>query len=207
MILYGGLLSPFVMRVVLAARAKGLSLPVHEPEGGLKSAGFLKLNPIGKMPTLVDGDFALPESEIIVQYLDEMHPRPSILPDDPRDRARSRLISRLVDVYVVPQLAPVFQGKPVDREGFAAALGYIEHYLSATGPHALGADFTLADCALMPVLFFTDALNARGHTAELVAGHPKLAAYWDRAKLSETGLRMNREMAAALEAFMKARAG
>ena len=117
MILYGGLLSPFVMRVVLAARAKGLSLPVHEPEGGLKSAGFLKLNPIGKMPTLVDGDFALPESEIIVQYLDEMHPRPSILPDDPRDRARSRLISRLVDVYVVPQLAPVFQGKPVDREG------------------------------------------------------------------------------------------
>ena len=69
--LYGGLLSPFVMRVVLTARAKGIELPVEMPEGGIKSDAFLALNPMGKMPCLVDGDFALPESSVIIDYLED----------------------------------------------------------------------------------------------------------------------------------------
>jgi glutathione S-transferase len=204
--LYGGLLSPYVMRVVLAARAKGMDLPVLQPEGGLKTPEFLKLNPIGKMPTLVDGDFALPESEIILQYLEDTHPRPSVLPADPKTRARARLLSRLVDVYVSPNLGPIFAGKGADKTAMTAAFGYIEHYMDAHGPHAVGADFTVADCALMPILFFMDALNGMAGTAAFVAERPKLAAYWDRAKLSESGIRMLRDMGDAFSAFMKQRA-
>jgi glutathione S-transferase len=204
--LYGGLLSPYVMRVVLAARAKGLELPVLQPEGGLKGNAFLALNPIGKMPTLLDGDFALPESEIIVHYLEDVHPRPSIMPQDPKTRARARLIARLIDVYISPRLGPLFQGNGGDLTALDAALGYIEHYLDAGHSHAVGADFSIADCALMPTLFFMDALNATAGTGALMAKQPKLNAYWERAKLSEVGLWMTKEMSTALTAFRKQRA-
>ena len=45
---------------------RDLDLPVEMPEGGIKCDAFLKLNPMGKMPCLVDGDFALPESAVII---------------------------------------------------------------------------------------------------------------------------------------------
>jgi glutathione S-transferase len=204
--LYGGLLSPYVMRVVLAARAKSMDLPVLQPENGLKSSEFLALNPMGKMPTLIDGDFALPESEIIVQYLEDAHPRPSILPADPKTRARARLITRLIDVYISPLLGPLFQGKGADLNALGAALGYIEHYLDSGHSHAVGAEFSIADCALLPTLFFMDALNASAGTAAFVAKNPKLNAYWERAKMSEVGLWMTHEMSTALTAFLKQRA-
>ncbi len=206
MFLYGGLLSPYVMRVVLAARAKGIDLPVKLPDGGLKTPEFLHLNPIGKMPTLVHNGFALPESEVIVQYLEDIHPRISILPANPQERARARLMSRLADVYIMPQLIPVFQGKHVDGAALNAALGYVEHFMGKHDVHAVGHDFSIADCALIPVLFFFDAFQPQQKTADILAGFPKLNAYWQRAKMSDAGMAAIREMSAALSAFMKARA-
>src|SRR5512145_2766913 len=60
--LYGGLASPYVARVVLFARLKGLALEPQMPAGGLKSPEYLAKNPMGKMPALeVDGT-VIPES-------------------------------------------------------------------------------------------------------------------------------------------------
>ena len=65
MLLYGGLASPYVARVVLFARLKGIDLKPVMPEAGIKSPQFLALNPIGRMPVLdVDGA-VIPESEVI----------------------------------------------------------------------------------------------------------------------------------------------
>ena len=50
--LYGSLVSPYVARVAFAARLKGLTLIPELPPGGIKSAEFLHLNPIGKMPAM-----------------------------------------------------------------------------------------------------------------------------------------------------------
>lgn len=207
--LYGGLLSPYVMRVVLAARAKGLDLPVVQPEGGLKTPEFLRLNPIGKMPTLIDGDFVLPESEIIVAFLEEAHPRPSLLPDDPRERARARLLSRLADVYIAPSLQPFFTGKANEEtsRALAQALDYLEHFRRDDDHFAVGHQFTIADCTLIPMLFFLDVFQPQAHTADLVAARPKLSAFWERAKLSDIGIRALREQGEALTHFMKAKAG
>ncbi len=72
--LYGALASPYVARVVLVARYKQLELPVEMPAGGLKSPEYLAMNPFGKMPTLEHGERHVIESEVICEYLEELHP-------------------------------------------------------------------------------------------------------------------------------------
>ena len=82
--LYGAIASPYVARVLMYAKIKGIDLPLSEAAGGnIKSPEYLKLNPIGKMPTLdVDGK-GIGESTIICDYLDDVYPQKSGLPADP----------------------------------------------------------------------------------------------------------------------------
>ena len=94
--LYGALASPYVARVVLAARYKKLDLPVEMPGGGLKSPEYLAMNPYGKMPTLEHGGRHVIESQVICEYLEELYPAPSILPGDALARALARTVSRAV---------------------------------------------------------------------------------------------------------------
>ena len=79
--LYGSLVSPYVARVVLAARAKGLDLaPEAPPGGGIKSPEYLAINPMGKMPALEDGGQCIAESAVILEYLDEAYPQTPLMP-------------------------------------------------------------------------------------------------------------------------------
>ena len=209
--LYGGLLSPFVMRVALAARAKGLTFETRMPEGGLKDAAYLAINPFGKMPALVDGDVALFESEVINEYLDDAHPRPSLRPEGPAQRARMRLLSRIVDLYLIASIVPFFRPDATDADkqgaltGITNALKAIEHVRHGGDKRAIGQDFTLADCSMIPAFFFLDAFQPMGGTADCLASAPQTAAWWERAKTSAEGHYAVGEMGAALQAFMAAR--
>lgn len=212
--LLGGLLSPFVMRAVLVGRFKGHEIPVEMPEGGLKSDAYLRLNPLGKMPTLLDGDFALPESAVIAEYLDEVLPGPSLLPGDAKARARARLLARVADLYLAPALTPVFRAReapdavPAALESLRTALGQLEALRPAGAVHAAGDARTIADATLMPVLFFLDAFDGAFGTARILAeAAPGLAAWWRLAKETPEGARMVAEMQAALAAFTGGRRG
>lgn len=193
--LYGAKLSPFVMRPVLAARAKGHELEPEDFEGGLKSPAFLALSPIGKMPLLVDGDFVLPESQPITDYLDRTLSGPKLAPDEPQAAARCRLIVRLADLYIVPHLGGLFQGRDKPdgiapaKAGIADGLGFIEHFRVASDAFIIGDRFSVADATLIPLFFFFDAMDRGLQTAALVADRPGLAAWWARAKASELGSR------------------
>ena len=205
--IYGGALSPFVMRPVLAARAKGTDLSPEPFEGGIKSEAYLALSPLGKMPLLVDGDFALPESQVIAEYLDSVLPGPSLMPADAQAAARVRLIVRLADLNVVPHLGGLFRGRE-NPEGvapakaaLAEALGHIEHFRVEGDVFAVGDSFSLADATLIPLFFFFDAFDKHMHTAALVTAHPGLARWWDHAKASELGARALAEQAAGLKAM------
>jgi glutathione S-transferase len=205
--LYGGKLSPYVMRVVMAARHKGVALEIEMPAEGIKSPAYLALNPIGKMPTLVDGDFVLPESEVIAQYIDEASDGPSLLPGDAQARARARLISRLVDVYLSPNLSALFGAKDPDAakagiEAMGKCLDYIEHFRGKDYAFAAGDAFSLADCTLVPMLFFLDAFDGQHGTSKLISRLPGLGAWWGRYKASPAGSAIIAEMGAALQAFM-----
>lgn len=207
--LLGGLLSPFVMRAALVARMKGHDIPVEMPADGIKSEAYLKLNPFGKMPTLVDGDLALPESAVIAEYLDEVLDGPSLLPADPRARARARLMARVVDLYLAPALTPVFRAReapeavPAALESLRTVLGQLESLRPPGATHAAGDGFTIADATLMPVFFFLDAFEGPFGTARILAeAAPGLSAWWTEAKRTPEGARMVSEMASALAAFM-----
>lgn len=213
MILYGGKLSPFVMRPLLVSRAKGAEVTMAMFEGGIKCADYLALCPTAKMPLLVDGDLALPESQVIADYLDLALPGPALIPADPKAAAKVRLLVRLADTYVVPQLGGLFRGRenpagvPDALKAMGEALSYIEHYRDAGDEFAFGNSFTQADAALIPLFFFFDALDGAMPTKALVAAQPGLAAWWGRAKASELGAQAVAEQAEGLKAMIASRAG
>ena len=213
MILYGGKLSPFVMRPLLVSRAKGAEVTLATFEGGIKCPEYLALCPTGKMPLLVDRDLALPESQVIAEYLDMALPGPKLLPDDVAGATKVRLLVRLADSYVVPQLGGLFRGRenpagvPDALKGMGEALGYIEHYRSADDEFAYGGSFSLADAALIPLFFFLDALDGPMPTKALIAAQPGLAAWWNRAKASTLGAQAVAEQAEGLKQMMASRAG
>ena len=144
--LYQTYTSPFPTRVRLVLYAKGLTPEIIEPPGfhaTVESKGdYYSINPIGRVPTLVTDDGrALPESEVICEYLEEAYPEPPTLPKDPWGRSQVRLISRLCDFYLVMAMRPLFTASgqsrkrwdraAIDRglEAVETALGYIEAYI------------------------------------------------------------------------------
>jgi glutathione S-transferase len=123
-----------------------------------------------------------------------------------------RLLVRLADSYVVPQLGGLIRGRenpagvPDALKGMGEALGYIEHYRNAADEFAYGNSFTPADAALIPLFFFLDALDGPMPTKALVAAQPGLAAWWARAKASALGAQAIAEQAEGLKQMMASRA-
>jgi glutathione S-transferase len=99
--LYGTPLSPYFCRVWFAALAKDVDLELEIGPPDVQSGPNRKRSPTGKVPFIEDGDILLYESEVIVEYLEDRYPEPPLLPVGASDRAQSRLISRLVDLYVL----------------------------------------------------------------------------------------------------------
>ena len=165
--LYGAIASPYVTRVVMFARIKGVELELADAPGGPRSDQYKAINPIAKIPALeVDGK-VIAESEVICEYLEDAYPTPSGLPADPMGRAASRMVSRIVDLYLapftskmVPQVNPAKRDQLVVDENMAAfskAFGYLEHYMGS-GPFAVGATPTLGDCSAAPYIMLMKKL-------------------------------------------------
>lgn len=184
--------SPFAARVSMAARAKGIALDCVEPPDGPSSEAFKRMSPLGMVPALElpDGR-VLPESEMIVEYLEDSHPEPSLRPDGAADRARARLLARIADLYLAVPLRELFEDTKLQGSEalslsrtiprIRTALALIDHYLD-DGDYALGGRLTTADCALVPLLFFVvrcAPLFARFDHSTPFHGLPRLAHYWD----------------------------
>jgi glutathione S-transferase len=109
MTFYCGSGSPYAWRVWLALEHKALAYELKMlsfSAGDLKQPEFLKLNPRGKVPVLVDGDFVIYESAAILDYLEESYPDSGerLLPDDVKARARARRLVREADSYLAPAM-------------------------------------------------------------------------------------------------------
>jgi glutathione S-transferase len=215
--LYGALASPYVARVVLFARLKGLDLAPVMPEGGLKSPQYLAANPIGKMPVLeVDGR-CIPESEVICEFLQDLHPDRPGMPGTPFERAAVRTVTRVFDVYVSGHTSVLFRNlnpaardaAAVDaaRHGYASGLGYLRHYIAAS-PYAAGPAVTLADCALLPAFAIArkTIVPAFG-IADPTQGSDNLGRWWSTASQDALLGPLLREYEAAVDAFLKMLAG
>lgn len=97
--------SPNCQRVEIAMHEKGLSYeiePIDLKKREQKKPEFLKLNPYGKVPVIIDGQKVLYESCIINEYLDETYPNPPLMPKDPFKRARIRVLTDYGLTYIQP---------------------------------------------------------------------------------------------------------
>jgi glutathione S-transferase len=102
---YYGSGSPFAWRVWLALEQKKLAYDLREmsfSSGDLKSAGYLRISPRGKVPAIEDDGFSLYESAAIVEYLEDQYPDSgaSLFPGDARSKARIRCLINEADVYL-----------------------------------------------------------------------------------------------------------
>ena len=163
---YYGSGSPFGWRVFLALEYKALPYTLRTLSFSARETQqpeFLRINPRGKIPAIVDDDFALYESAAILEYLDERFPEaPRLFPAGLRERAIVRRLVRELDEYLgdpVDRLALEIYFKPPEqwdaalvataRDEAAAELRRLEGMIA--GPFLAG-ELSAADFTLYPVL-------------------------------------------------------
>jgi glutathione S-transferase len=192
--LYFHPLSSFCQKVLIALYENDTSFKPHIVDllDPAAAAAFKAMWPIGRFPVLRDEahDRMIPESSIIIEYLDQNRPgRTRLLPDEP-DRARdTRMRDRFFDLYVnapvqtivFDKLRPPGQNDPFGVEQAKAQLctayDLIERDFdgkTCARTWATGDAFTMADCAAAPALFYADKVLPFAGT------HKNTAAYFDR---------------------------
>ena len=183
--LHGYFRSATSYRVRIALNLKGLSvehLPHHLRKGEQRAPDYLRLNPQGLVPTLEDeGGAVLTQSLAIIEWLDETHPEPPLLPKDPLRRAKVRAVALVLgcDTHPVQNLKVLARlrqlGLPeeqvtdwaawANREGLAACEALLAN---EPGPFCFGDRPSVADLCLVPQLG-----NARRFGVD-VAAFPRL---------------------------------
>ena len=210
--LYHVALSPFAARCRIQIYAKQLPVELVDPPGGLSSESYRKLNPTGKVPALqLDDGSILPESAVIGEYLEDRFPEPALRPADPATRARMRLLVHFADLYLVPPLVALFkQANPAQRSAAVVAerieelrpcYDQLAGFLGP-GPYAVGAELTLADCALFPLFFFATRLHPLLGDKDPTAERAPLSRWWQAVRRHDAIVRVDGELAKALAASM-----
>lgn len=144
-------------RVRLVMSEKGIgNVDIIDVKLGENNDDLVSLNPYNVLPTLVDRELVLYDPEIISEYLDERFPHPPLMPVDPVSRARVRLsLLRIEDDYysLLPDIeegsaAQARKAKKQLREALIA-----DSEVFGALPYFLSDEFSLADCAVMPILW------------------------------------------------------
>jgi glutathione S-transferase len=192
LILHGFRYSVHVRIARIALAEKGLAYEHVEvdPFAPDMPSEYLDLHPFKRVPTLVDGDFVLYETEAITRYIDEAFPGPMLQPTEPRHRARmaqNHLGNRLLWVCVNGPasrrervFAPLRGRQPNEaliRSGIEAShrvLDALETIIPGDGPITGGKGWSLADFHLAPMMtYFTAAAEGK----EALTHYVKLSAW------------------------------
>jgi len=185
--LYGYFRSSASYRLRIALNLKGLTVDT-ESVGLLDAAqlaAYRAVNPQGFVPALDTGEALIPQSIAILEYLEELHPEPALLPPDPAGRAFVRSVAQFVaceihplnNLRVLKHLREIGQDKnAVDawyRHWIADGFARLEAWLAASGrsgPFVAGAAPGIAECCIVPQIF-----NARRYACDLTP-YPALVA-------------------------------
>jgi maleylpyruvate isomerase len=193
--LYSYFRSSAAYRVRIALNLKGLAFeyaPIHLlRDGGQQlKPDYRELNPDGIVPTFIDGDNVLTQSLAIIEYLDETHPEPALLPGTPLDRAfiRSVALQIACEIHPVDNLRILKYLKHTLKVGDEAKDTWYRHWLesgfeslekrlandSRVGKLCFGNTPTLADLCLVPQVYNARRFNldmSRYPTIERIADH------------------------------------
>ena len=187
--LYGHPFSSYTQKVLIALYENGTLFEFRciGPETPQHSAEWLRRWPLRKFPLLVDGEHNIVESSIIIEHLQLAHPGPvRLLPVDPMTALNVRFLDRFFDLHVMEAMqvavdsalkrVPIRSedGLALATERLERAYAWLEGQLAGR-TWAAGGDFTLADCAAAPSLFYAD------WTHRISKAYPVLRTY--RARL------------------------
>ncbi|MFS2110741.1 glutathione S-transferase family protein [Sphingomonas sp. Sphisp140] len=189
MIVFGSTLSPYVRKVMVFGAEKGLNLELQAAGMGRGSPDFVAASPFGKMPGFKDEDFLISDSSAIVAYLDAKYPEPSLIPTEPRARARTIWFDELADTIMMAAGGAIFGQRFVrprvlkmecdhdaadaaERDLMPPILAYLEGAIPESG-YLVEDRLTLADIAVASPLA---TLGCIGVTVD-PATYPRLAAW------------------------------
>ncbi|MBV8341316.1 MAG: maleylacetoacetate isomerase [Gammaproteobacteria bacterium] len=189
--LYGYFRSSATYRVRIALGLKGISwetvvVDLRAPARGQHTSEFRAVNPHGLIPVLIDGEHTVTQSLAILEYLEETHPQPPLLPRAPAERAAVRALALAVacDIHPLNNLRVLEYLRSELAQDDAAVARWYAHWiaqgltalerdaarLSGDGRHMYGRSVTLADVCIVPQM-----ANARRFSCDL-APYPTLCA-------------------------------
>lgn len=181
--LYTYFRSSAAFRVRIALNLKGLAYEpvfVHLAKGEHRKPEYASVNPQGLLPTLVlDDGTHLTQSLAIMEYLEEKHPRPALLPEDSPGRARVRSLCDLIacEIHPLNNLRTLQHLKRALGQSEEQVSAWYRHWIAdglakfelelGASRYCYGDSPTLADCCLVPQIF-----NAKRYGCDL-APYPK----------------------------------
>ena len=162
---HGAGASPFVRKVRAALLEKNVPYELNPVIPFGVSAEFKKMSPLGKIPVLEDGNRTLPDSSVILAYLERVHPTPPLYPSDPYEYARALWFEEYADggmvavigakIFFPKVIGPLFFNRPADTAAIDKAIAedlpplfdYLESQLKPGGWFA-GNMFSVGDIAV-----------------------------------------------------------
>jgi glutathione S-transferase len=201
--LYFHRLSSFCWKALIALYENDVAFTANSVNLGdaTERAALLRLWPIGKFPVLRDDarGQTVPESSIIIEYLDTHYPgRTRLIPADPELALQARLRDRFYDLYVHLPMQKIMgdrlraddkrdpHGVEEARAQLKTSYQMIEQQMVA-GPWAIGEAFSIADCAALPALFYANMVEPFGDANKNVTG------YFERLKARTSIARVMKE--------------
>ena len=205
----GNPVSPYVRKVLAACALKGVEVQLDPIVGLMGNDDFDRISPLRRIPVWVEGEVTLCDSSVIVQYIEETRPGPSLWPADPVQRAKARWLeefadTRLFDVlgwrlFFEIALKQRFFGAEADQARVEHArdveLPGILDYLEGVVPQRgfLFGDLSMADLSVAPAFVNAGAVQVNVDPARW----PKLVAWLERVE-TETPLGPLNSLARAL---------
>ena len=188
--LYDAARCPYCARVRIVLAEKGVEVETVEIDLSDRPAWIYEKNATGRVPVLEEGTWLLPESAVIMEYLEERYPEPALLAADAAARARARLWIFRHDDFTKPYYA-LRRGDDGAVERLDAQLTQLDAVLS-DADWLGGADYGLADIAYVPWL-----LRARDSLGVSLDPYPAVAGWVERL-LERPAIAAEASIAAAL---------
>ena len=139
---------PYCARVRIVLAEKGLEHETVVVDLDDRPAWIYEKNPLGRVPVLEEDAFVLPESAVIMEYLEERYPEPPLWPADPAERAIGRLLVERFDQLSRPYYA-LRRGDEDARDRLDDELAKLDLVLAGS-PFLSGRQFGIADAAYLP---------------------------------------------------------
>lgn len=208
-IIYEHPLSPYAQKVKIALAEKGVEFESRVPDllSGVDEA-FRRASPRGEVPVLVDGETAVFDSTIILEYIEECWPTPPLLPPTAAQRARARMLEEVCDTYYEAINWGVYEvqvfkrasGKLAEtllsraRGQTAGVNAYLERHLGSD-PYFNGETFGWADIGIVP------AVNAAAFVGNSPGAGSRLEEWLERVRTRPSVAECMRQAAESVAGF------